>query len=82
MLPHLMDYIHVYMFLYNIYIQREEREEREERRDKARRGEERDRERQRETSLEYIIYWGANTFPISRIKSKYLKPPHFLEQIM
>ena len=83
MLPHLMEYILCTCF-YIIYIQREEREEREERRDKARRGEEREieRETERETSLGYIIYWGANTFPISRIKSKYLKPTHFLEQIM
>ena len=69
---------------YIIYIYRERRERRE-RRGETRQGEERreiERERQRETSLEYIIYWGANTFPISRIKSKYLKPPHFLEQIM
>ena len=72
------------MFLYNIYTERGERGERgEERQGEERRGERnRERDRERETSLGYIIYWGANTFPISRIKSKYLKPTHFLEQIM
>ena len=69
---------------YNIYIYRERRESSErgkERQGKERGGEERDRETETETSLGYIIYCGANTFPISRIKSKYLKPPHFLEQM-
>lgn len=72
--------VHVFI----IYIYRERRESRErgkERQGKERGGEERDRETETETSLGYIIYWGANTFPISRIKSKYLKPPHFLEQM-